>query len=962
MRKILHLLLLFVFVALPAMADKVSKTEAQQIAQSFMVRQMQHKGKARYAPVPQKMLVGSKVEGDYAPFYVYNVEGDGGFVIVSGNDAVGTILGYSDTGTFDMTNAPSNIVTMMQMFARVVENANERGSARKADAVPSKGKVVVAPLLDEEGILWGQDWPYNQQMPTYTDKEGNVRHYYVGCVATAMAQIMRYYKYPAQGRGTFSYESNLGQTFTADYGSTTYDWSNMPAVADESMPQEQIDQVARLSWQAAVGVSMTLMPSGSGALSQPVVGTLVDHFGYDQGMSYKIREYFSTEQWISMIKKELDAKRPVYYSASNEDGRGGHAYVCDGYDDQDFVHINWGWYGKSNGYFYVNALNPYDLGIGANGGGYNLQQEIIVGIQTPQTPENRRYWDMYCATRFAIVYDASGISCISYIENHTTHDFDGTLALALTDDNGNIKGILGGEPLQIKGVTPMEKPWIGYKAVTFRMSSPLVADGMADGNYRLQFAVQGSGEDYWSLVRTLNTKPDYGMATVKDGVLVNVTQHAPTPDVTLLEKITPDGDVFAQGSARLKVAVRNNSTDFWLSRVWLKFTNVDDPSQSYVLHEDSTITNNVYDGSEKTLYLLVDLPAEMAAGKYKVQAFEKGFQEYPFKEDIAGESIIEVLQQSTGVQVRQVGGFELTSFGANPNEILQGDKVVLTHIVQNYGEECKVSMMIRAVSLDDETKEYDIIRNAEQTIAAGANATVKYAGRIDLMPGKYKIVSYSLVDGIEKLATADADAYIMEVKENNDLTLTCEEISVPTTEMKFDTKYTVKVRVKANKDAKGTLRVRFSPTTRRNGELVIMKRLNQQAGQIIEYSSSFTPSSSKYTPGRYIIYMEYTPEGMSTGKEEGIAGINSQTLFVGITAGIDAPETTADDGITFRGNQITFADVRGISRVELFDVAGQQVFATSVVPTSLTLPVTRGTYIVRIHTAQGIVVRKVMVM
>ncbi|WP_231477615.1 Spi family protease inhibitor [Prevotella sp. HUN102] len=140
MKKTVHLLILMALMAMPSFADKVSKSEAQRIAEKFMAQSNMRKGKARFAATPKTLKLSKTTNQDYAPFYVYNVENNGGFVIVSGEDALGSILGYSDSGSFEMENAPSNIVTMLQMFARAAENAGRQANqGPKEDAVPYKG-------------------------------------------------------------------------------------------------------------------------------------------------------------------------------------------------------------------------------------------------------------------------------------------------------------------------------------------------------------------------------------------------------------------------------------------------------------------------------------------------------------------------------------------------------------------------------------------------------------------------------------------------------------------------------------------------------------------------------------------------------------------------------------------------------------------------------------------------------
>lgn len=973
MKRTLNLLLLFLILAVPSFAGKVSKTEAQQIAQKFMTRQMHRSAKARFAAIPAKLRLSKSTDKEFAPFYVYNADNSQGFVIVSGDDAIGQIIGYSDTGSFEMENAPSNIVTMLQMFARLVENA-PANAARRAphipDANPTKGNVVISPLLDEEGIQWGQDAPFNGMMPTYT-AEAKTKHYFVGCVATAMAQIMRYHRWPAQGIGELTYTSNIGQDLTANFGTTTYDWNNMPGwLEKDNTNAEQNKQVATLSYQAAVSVHMSFAPAGSGAFSQAVTGALVNYFGYDKAIAYKKREYFSTKEWMDMIKAELNAKRPVFYSASNEDGQGGHAYVCDGYDDQDYVHINWGWYGKSNGYFLVNALNPYDLGIGANGGGYNLQQEIITGIQKP-VEGSKRSWDIYCDTRFTATLLSTGIQCMSIISNHDCDDFDGVIAAVLINKDGKIVANLKEQPLTVKGVNLDKKPLTNGDWAKMQDCSVNVP-GVADGNdYKIIYAVKAKGTEDWNIVLAPNSLPNYAIATVKDGKIIAVDQHKPIPDVTLLDKITPDGTLYAGGSGCFKVHIRNNSTDYYVTRVWLKFTSIDDPSKVYYLHEADEKLNNVYDSSEKELSLLINLPADMPEGKYKVIAFDKAkpkapagadFEQYPFKEDLVGETILEVKKAAQIPVIRQLGNFAWLSSGANENEIVQGDKVLFTHPVRNYGLEGTVNLLLKVQNVENEEETRDFIRLDAETFKQQERKDPMYYVRTDLNPGKYKLLPYFVYKDTEYPMEGTFEDCIIEVKANNALPLTATAFEVPSIEWKQGTNVkNIKFTLKASEATKGMFYIRFRPASYRAGTLAYMKAVSLAAGESKDFVFNYKPSTT-LANGAYLLYMEYRPQGKKSGEEITVRGENTKVIYLGITAGIDDVNTTGASAADFTidGRNIYFGDIKNIRNIAVYSISGAKVFSTSAVSSTVSLPLANGIYVLRVATVDGTVTKKIV--
>ena len=211
---------------------------------------------------------------------------------------------------------------------------------------------AVEPLIT---ALWGQGCYYNEKCPE--DENGECGHAVTGCVATAMAQIMHYWGYPENGTGSYSYTPSGYPEQYVDFGSTTYNWSNMPNRLYASSTSEQIDAVATLSWHCGVAVKMSYGPNASGAFSGWVRFALTDYFGYSNELSYEYRANYPDAIWKAKLKDCLNLGRPIYYSGSGASS--GHAFVCDGYDASEMFHFNWGWSGMSNGYFAIGALYGY---------------------------------------------------------------------------------------------------------------------------------------------------------------------------------------------------------------------------------------------------------------------------------------------------------------------------------------------------------------------------------------------------------------------------------------------------------------------------------------------------------------------------------------------------------------------------------------------------------------------------
>jgi hypothetical protein len=199
-----------------------------------------------------------------------------------------------------------------------------------------------------------------------------------------MAQIMKYHEHPTTR--TVAIPGYTTETYTISIpnitGTTNYDWSNMSNTYTTSGTSVTTNAVATLMYHCGISVKMDYKLSangGSSAYSFDVASALISYFGYDAGIAYCNRNYYSYTEWIDLLKTEIRANRPVYYSGHGSGG--GHAFVCDGYDTDNLFHFNWGWSGSSDGYFEISALNPSSLGIGGGAGGYNQSQAIITGIQ-----------------------------------------------------------------------------------------------------------------------------------------------------------------------------------------------------------------------------------------------------------------------------------------------------------------------------------------------------------------------------------------------------------------------------------------------------------------------------------------------------------------------------------------------------------------------------------------------------
>ena len=362
-------------------ANPVSESKARMVGQQFAQTKFETRGALSLA------YTASTEKGD-ACFYVYNV-GDEGFVIVSADDSFRPVIGYSQEGRFDLNNPG------LAYYLRTVQAGHSKHQGGQADPmVAAEWERVLScgELISRNGgrpsswlvdTKWDQNYPYNYYCPVWSGGPGG--HFYAGCVATAMSQVMKYWDYPLQGQGSHSYTWNPGGQQSANFGATTYDWDNMPLVLSSSSPQEQIDAVATLMFHCAVAVDMQWDYDGSGAQSIQVPGRIYQYFRYTNAAVYQNRANFSAANWAMKVKESIDMGWPLYYSGyeQTEQGLAGHAFVLDGYDDNDMYHFNYGWSGTGNG-FYTFEGNEFNIQDGAI---FNFVPPAVYEV-TPQAPTN----------------------------------------------------------------------------------------------------------------------------------------------------------------------------------------------------------------------------------------------------------------------------------------------------------------------------------------------------------------------------------------------------------------------------------------------------------------------------------------------------------------------------------------------------------------------------------------------
>lgn len=476
MKRLLHFqFLLVLLLALgysPLQAKRITQWQAQQQAYSFWGKQMPQKAKAKSRAATTASLSDA--------YYVFNNDA-GGFVIIAGDDAVTPVLGYTSTGSFDAENLPDGLKDLLKSYERQIAALGDNYVAnRTATRTAFTGEKLL------KTAEWNQYAPFNKYTPN---------NYVTGCVATAGAIVMKHHGYPAKGTGSHSYTWN-GKTLTANF-EHDYDWASMPAQYDGTN-DAAFDGVARLMADLGVAVEMQYAKNGSGAYIGNMISALQKYFGYSKLTYLASIDDMEAEAWNAKLRGEIDANRPILYSASDASA-GGHSFIIDGYKDESFS-VNWGWGGYCNGFYQIGALNPESAGK-PTGDKYNLGQTAVIGLQPSDGTEkvstmgflkiagqlqalNMNVTDVKKGQRGAIFSVPLG--------NTGDHSFTGEVVVALMNAKGEMREIVTSKPFKLTDFAP------GYynSSLSFSIESKVDAE---PGDYLAIMAKEDGSEEYIEL-------------------------------------------------------------------------------------------------------------------------------------------------------------------------------------------------------------------------------------------------------------------------------------------------------------------------------------------------------------------------------------------------------------------------------------------------------------------------------
>ncbi len=375
MKRITSLLTCF-FCCICMLAGEISKQEAVQIAQQFVPLSSSHQKGKRAAAESSTIVYTQMMPGsDRAAFYIVNV-GDNAFVLVSADDAAQQVLGYSLNRNFPVKSdgsieLPAHIKGFLEDLAAQVKVAVKDGGRTKAVMRQAPRRAANLPESVDPLVTttWDQGQYYNVLCPV--DAKGPGGHVWAGCVATAMAQIIKFWE-PTQKRGSHYYMTDKYGKFEVNFAESNFDYANMPNALTAGSSEAQVNAVAMLMYQCGVACNMEYGPEESGSYDTEARAALINYFGFNPDMGFAEKRNFTTEDWNTMLRENLAAHHPVIYSGRK--GKVGHMFICDGYKADNFFHFNFGWGGSFDGWFLTSAIDP------SGDSGYNSEQAAIVDI------------------------------------------------------------------------------------------------------------------------------------------------------------------------------------------------------------------------------------------------------------------------------------------------------------------------------------------------------------------------------------------------------------------------------------------------------------------------------------------------------------------------------------------------------------------------------------------------------
>lgn len=641
-------------VSMPIYAKQLSFDEAvQKIPATFANRVAPPKSPSNASrSIPSKAdLLYTEKEGDLNVAYVLSGGTGEGYLVVSADDVLPAVLGYADSGEFDPATMPPAMAAWLKEYGRQLAYAIENGyDTPYASAFSQNGSVLGqnglasltligeiakgnaanrqnakaperAPILPLCSAKWNQSAPFNNNCPTISGTKAST-----GCTATAMAQVIYAHKWPVTGTGTNTYISGTSrEKLTFDFGATTFDWDNMLPSYSAGYNDKEAEAVATLMEACGNAALMSYGADASGAYPYDAIYGMVKFMGYDKSAIMTERDYYTSELWTDMVYSELANGRPVIYGGYDSSYQNGHTFIVDGYSENGFFHLNWGWGGMSDGYFLLTALDPAEQGIGGSASGYNYRQDAIINIMPAKEDSEYQLEVMWHGpfTTANKAYTAKGtvdfiVGNDGYFRGFTLESTKAVIGVKATP-------VEGGETVFYPGLEADFPSYYGlYQSIDYSKFSIPVSDLPTSGSYILTPAYLHNG-----ILKDIAVK----VGDVNSVLMTCSKMGVKFEDVEVARTLTADhikvANTLYSGKSCSVTAEIHNSGEEYLGMVKAGFVN----AEGEVLTWLGDVPVNLVDGESVTVLftgILNSYNTVLEPGDYILNIFDE-----------AGESICE---------------------------------------------------------------------------------------------------------------------------------------------------------------------------------------------------------------------------------------------------------------------------------------------------------------------------------
>ena len=560
MSRVIPFLLFLLSFSINAFAQDVTPEAAKQKAAEFLMTR-QNDGNGRRAIRSRVDITDLQVKNASGSIYAVNA-GDDAFVLVAKTAAIDGILGYCDNGAFDADDMPDNFRAMLSDMEYEVATLASLDNPELAKAPKKVTMKAISPIIKSkwnQGEVSTTGNVYNCQCPLYTYSNGVSYHCYTGCVATAMAQLMYFYKYPTTTKKTIpGYTSNSSIGYLSSLEVTTFDWGNMQ---NEYLGTDLTDvnsyrakPISKLMKYCGYAAEMNYGTGSSLSSIQKMLSAMIDYFGYNPNAYVADRDHYTMDEWNWLIYGELTAHRPVLYAGSSSSS--GHQFIIDGVDNSNRFHVNWGWGGRYDGFYLINLLNPHtttSAGSSKTPDGYTIDHMAAIGVQPTKT-------DVLTGPTTISVQSSGGKVSFKFY-NWTKATTSYYVGIGAINASGVIKTLM-------ESTSPVTfEPNHGYG--DYSITNSMIAANLADGTYKVCVVYSKDGKTWYP---TAGSGVYFAQVAVSGYSVQNCIVHPGDCNLSAFSaKLTGNG--YVNIPQEVEVSIINNRDDEGFNGVISMFVN-----------------------------------------------------------------------------------------------------------------------------------------------------------------------------------------------------------------------------------------------------------------------------------------------------------------------------------------------------------------------------------------------------